>query len=509
MDANTSLRMKEVGKLTVVGGFILLIITYWLIKTIYNLFFHPLASFPGPRWAAGSYLPQFYYDVVHGGQYYKKVVWMHEQYGPLVRVNPDELSLNDPFFYDKVYAGAGQKRNKSPDLTTIVRTSVISTNDHELHRQRRGYIANLFSKRSISDLESIIQSKVDKLVTRLKEANHTGEILNGPLVFGSLAVDVISHYAYGESFGNLDKPGFPCELERDVKAILMIQHVRRFFPSFDHIITRLPAWLVARVSPSMVSFVDFETRIAEYSKAALKKSQEGEEPTKPRTIFDALISSKIPAPEKTLQRLTDESSTILIAGVDTTARTLTVIMCYLILYPEILAKLRAELRPCKKATWSQLESLPYLTAVINESLRYESSFTSRFPRLLVEPLAYKDKLIPSGTIIGAMPYLLNSHPGVFPDPHVFRPERWTEAKARGEYLDKYLVTFTKGSRACLGINLAYAELYLTVAAMVQDFDLELVDSSIENITPDRDFGLAFDKNYNFGVKFKIVKVLQE
>jgi len=58
-------------------------------------------------------------------------------------------------------------------------------------------------------------------------------------------------------------------------------------------------------------------------------------------------------------------------------------------------------------------------------------------------------------------------------------------------------------------SLAYAELYLTIAAMVQNFDLELVDSSIENITPDRDFGLAFDKNYNFGVNLRVTKVLQE
>jgi len=58
-------------------------------------------------------------------------------------------------------------------------------------------------------------------------------------------------------------------------------------------------------------------------------------------------------------------------------------------------------------------------------------------------------------------------------------------------------------------SLAYAELYLTIAAMVQNFDLELVDSSIENITPDRDFGLAFDKSYNFGVNLRVTKVLKE
>lgn len=57
-------------------------------------------------------------------------------------------------------------------------------------------------------------------------------------------------------------------------------------------------------------------------------------------------------------------------------------------------------------------------------------------------------------------------------------------------------------------SLAYAELYLTIAAMVQNFDLELVDSSMENIIPNRDFGHAFDKDYNFGVNFRVTKVLQ-
>jgi hypothetical protein len=52
-------------------------------------------------------------------------------------------------------------------------------------------------------------------------------------------------------------------------------------------------------------------------------------------------------------------------------------------------------------------------------------------------------------------------------------------------------------------------MYLTVAAMVQNFDLELVDSSIENIIPDRDFGLAFDKDYNFGVKLRVTKALKD
>jgi len=50
-------------------------------------------------------------------------------------------------------------------------------------------------------------------------------------------------------------------------------------------------------------------------------------------------------------------------------------------------------------------------------------------------------------------------------------------------------------------------LYLTVAALAQNFDLELVDSSAEDIIPYRDFGLAFNEKYDFGVDFKVKNVL--
>jgi hypothetical protein len=59
------------------------------------------------------------------------------------------------------------------------------------------------------------------------------------------------------------------------------------------------------------------------------------------------------------------------------------------------------------------------------------------------------------------------------------------------------------------ISLAYAELYLTTAALVSHFDFELGDSSIKNITMFRDYALSFDEDYNYGVKFKISKVLHK
>lgn len=66
-------------------------------------------------------------------------------------------------------------------------------------------------------------------------------------------------------------------------------------------------------------------------------------------------------------------------------------------------------------------------------------------------------------------------PEIFPEPHKFIPDRWLEATAKGERLDRYLVAFSKGTRSCLGINVAYSEMYLGVAALVSRFDMELYD----------------------------------
>lgn len=56
---------------------------YYLAKTIYNIFFHPLSHIPGPWLAAGTYIPEFYHDVIMSGRYTRQIQKMHEKYGQL------------------------------------------------------------------------------------------------------------------------------------------------------------------------------------------------------------------------------------------------------------------------------------------------------------------------------------------------------------------------------------------------------------------------------------------
>jgi cytochrome P450 len=72
-------------------------------------------------------------------------------------------------------------------------------------------------------------------------------------------------------------------------------------------------------------------------------------------------------------------------------------------------------------------------------------------------------------------------PEIFTNPGEFRPERWLEPDAR-EKLDPYYIPFGRGSRSCVGINLAYAELYTVFAAVIRRFPtLRLYDTSPEDV----------------------------
>lgn len=283
-----------------------------------------------------------------------------------MRINPDELHINDPYFYEQVYAGNTQKRNRDKNNARIAgtRSALNTTIEHDLHRQRRGYIAGFFSKKSIFALEPYIQGKVDRLVEKLKEAHCNHETLIGVQVFGALTTDIITHYAYGDSFEELEKPGFPCPLQRDVKALLLSTHFRRFLPAITNAIELLPEWLLKRINPAVASFLDLQHLMEQYSVKALNKAHTEGEPAKTATMLDALTAPNIPAHDKTVQRLKDENQLILSAGLDTTSRALTAMVCFLATYPRVLTKLRNELtqavnRLGAKPTWSQLEALPY------------------------------------------------------------------------------------------------------------------------------------------------------
>ncbi|KID83983.1 benzoate 4-monooxygenase cytochrome P450 [Metarhizium guizhouense ARSEF 977] len=107
------------------------------------------------------------------------------------------------------------------------------------------------------------------------------------------------------------------------------------------------------------------------------------------------------------------------------------------------------------------------------------------------------------TPISSSSYILHRDASIFPDLERFDPERWVKAAQNGDNLKKYLTSFTRGSRACIGINLAYMELFLTVAHLFRRFDMELYDTEAEDVRIVRDMNMGYTRRGNLRVYAKL------
>lgn len=121
-------------KLALVSFVLLIWSCHWLGTVIYRLKFHPLAKFPGPKIAAATYLYEIAWDYFGNGAYLFECERLHEKYGeysfqtstvcnhlsinfpgPIVRINPSELSIKDPEYYNQLYVtGAVRRTNAWP-----------------------------------------------------------------------------------------------------------------------------------------------------------------------------------------------------------------------------------------------------------------------------------------------------------------------------------------------------------------------------------------------------------
>ena len=180
-----------------------------------------------------------------------------------------------------------------------------------------------------------------------------------------------------------------------------------------------------------------------------------------KTVFHELINSDLPPKEKTLPRLVNEGQTMIAAGQETSSFFLKTTTYYILANAEINSKLKAELKqvipdPASIPPLSQLEQLPYLHAVVQEGHRFSHGVVGRLQRISPEkPLQYQDWVIPAGTPVSMTALLQHMDASKFsPEPTNFSPERWLNSS---EKADKYLVPFSKGTRQCMGINLATAE----------------------------------------------------
>lgn len=288
---------------------IVIFATYYGSKIFYRLYLSPLSRIPGPKlaggpsplnldhgyratvqlhfpsssrrvgwpvefWIAATKWYAFYYEVICQGIYIWEVEKMHNKYGafpklinwslviespgPIVRISPDTIHINDPEYIDHVFSGPGKKRDKSQKIINGLGGSptVLGSMKHDLHRSRRGALNPFFSKQNIQRLEPTILDILHLMFQRLDENIESQLPINLGLLFRAATYDIISDYAFGEGPTSLKRPDLNQPYFEEYHQMVMTWHIGCYFPWIANIMRRLPPAAVVMLMPTARTSVE-------------------------------------------------------------------------------------------------------------------------------------------------------------------------------------------------------------------------------------------------------------
>lgn len=355
---------------------------------------------------------------------------------------------------------------------------------------------------------------------RFRQSVKNRDVVPIDTAYMALTMDIISSYTEDMETNYLDEDDFHKIWQDCAHAGLENMGVSRHFGWIPIVLSAMPVDLLIKMVPLLGHLQEHRERIKVgmekvwYADDGKSKLREPESMTRRSMVHSMRDANHLPASERDPERIVDELSLILSAGSEPTARTLSVASYYLLTNPDTLSTLRKEILAIIPAgaslddvPYATLENLPYLSAVVNEGIRITHGVVSRLPRLIPqssnEKLVYKGRTIPKGVAFSMSSYYVTTDPNIFPDPHTFRPERWLisstddkqtepQNKTFNTSMNKYLTTFSKGSRGCIGINMAYVELYVALATL-----------AVHVLGPESEVGMElYDVEYERDIKIQ-------
>ncbi|MCJ1396150.1 hypothetical protein MMC18_009039 [Xylographa bjoerkii] len=514
---------------------ILACLLYVIGLLLYRLVLSPIAKFPGSKIAATTGWYETYLDVFKGGQFTFQIEQWHKQYGPIIRINPWEIHIANPEFHEILYS-TKSRYNKIEALKYRfgLPLSSFDTIDHDHHHRRRGAIALHFSRQKVIDFSPYIQSLADKLSKRLTvEYGGTLKVVNLNEAYAAFVSDAITYYTFAFSYNFLDYPDFVTPFTTSIRKLALSLHMAGHFPWLLKLLQTLPDTALATLNPMMKPVFDFHNvsatspwnneliffppsacadQVQEVKNQILKimsGENDGYRNVNHRTVFNELLQSNLPPEELSVERLKHEAASITGAGIDTTKTTLSLASFHILSNQHILQRLREELAiaipdpSASMPTVPEMEKLPYLNAIVQESLRMSYGISQRLSRINPHgPIQYGSYTIPPNVPFSMTSYLMHRDESIFPDPDSFKPERWlNDPKApSGKPLTKYLVAFGRGPRMCLGMNFANAELFIGLATVFRRLDLELFETERDAVDMAADFFVPIPKPETKGVR---------
>jgi cytochrome P450 len=437
-----------------------------------------LRGIPGPLMARFTDVWRF--QAMRSKGWSTRLVALHKKHGKLVRIGPNHISVSDPAAIPIVY-GTNPVWVKGPSYygaATVSKgrtvPSVIAMNEVQ-HTAVRKSAGRHFTTNSLLDYEPSIEAATADLV-RVLAVHPTTDIANYLQCF---AMDVLMRIAFSESLGFIDKGA-------DVDDILAAVVAR-----FDH-------WGHWAALPG----ADYL-----FNKSALagKLRKKGDSPLARVSLAQLLkrkdvTTEKIPDRMDLLQKFLDGQAkypdivsddqilgiimSTIGAGADTTAGTLAYTLYLLGKNPTAAAALQTELDNAvrdgsmsKPPKWSQVNRLPYLEAVLKESMRIFPIASWGLDRVVPPGGAtISGTYVPGGAVVGVNIDAVHLDEDVYgSDAATFRPERWLEAdEDQRRRMDRAFLAFSAGKRTCTGIHIAWLEMKKTLPLLLMNFEVSLL-----------------------------------
>jgi cytochrome P450 len=317
---------------------------------------------------------------------------LHDQYGPIVRVGPNQLSVTGEIGWKAVYshksAGA-EEWAKGDEFFSGVPADIVTAPTAE-HRRLRKEIIRAFSDKAIQEQLPIFRQYSKLLVERWRDRDRT--VIDISKWFNFYTFDTFGDLAFGEPFGSLDS-GQSHPWISLIFDTIKIGKMIRFLDEFKMI-----KKIIMFLMPTTVK------RRAEdhYALSTSKVRKRIARGVGDRKDFISYImkTNGTGLSEDDMER---NASTLIVAGSETTATTLSALMYFLLKKPEKCFRLTEEIRSSFKAdeeiTLQAAQALPYLQACIEETLRLFPAVPIGAPRQVTSGGGYLEALYLSGKVI--------------------------------------------------------------------------------------------------------------
>lgn len=483
---------------------------YWVLHASYLLVLHPLSKYPGPKLWAISRLPWTIHTIK--GDLWEVLHKFHARYGSYVRIAPDEITTIDPVAWKDIYMTRPVLAKDPSNLTPPLNGAhSLFTAEGETHRRIRAALMNGFSDKSQRDQAPIVESYADQLLGRLERdasAHPQDGVIDIQKLYGYATFDTVTDLSFGEAMTNAlegsDDHDENMRFFLHAKFGTMRNCIGRYWP----LDTLLGLWMLRVTRPSRernwrLTADKIDRRLSRGDLTGVrsdfltplvgKLSENG--------VKGSITKKELIANQLAFVIVTCQLNTVALSA-----------SIFLLLrrpssWQTLAEEVRTRFKSADEITVMATMELPYLEAVINETMRLHHPTPNSLPRFIPpEGRIVNGQMIPGKvrsssmihvyvtvrfikllltltlhhqTTIGVNLFSIQNSATFWADPRGFHPERFLPQsdsrydRAFDKDVKAAFQPFSVGPRNCIGSRVFLAQARVFLAKVIWKFDLEL------------------------------------